>query len=133
MKIIFLIMIGISALIGSDKFIDKSTGLEWQDNRDAKNITKSWSDAKSYCKKLTLSGNNNWRLPSINELQSIADITKNNPAIKEGFNNVALSDYWSSSKNVTVSSEAWKVNFEDGNTDYEAKSKNYHVRCVRGR
>ena len=50
---------------------DKVTGLQWQDNSEAKTVSKNWSDAKSYCEALTLGGHNDWRLPTIEELESM--------------------------------------------------------------
>jgi len=133
MRKILLIMIGFSVAFGADTFTDAKTGLIWQDNKDAQTIKKSWSGAKEYCKNLILDGHNDWRLPSIKELQSIVDITKYNPTIKDGFKNVTSYYYWSSSPNVSDSSDAWVVNFYYGNTYSDGKSGKNYVRCVRGR
>jgi len=35
---------------------DHITGLEWQDNVEAKTITKNWTDAQTYCSSLSLDG-----------------------------------------------------------------------------
>ena len=126
-------MIGFSMLFGADTFTDAKTGLTWQDNSASASIEKDWSDAKSYCKNLTLSAKNDWRLPSIKELQSIVDIKKYNPAIKSGFKHVASYYYWSSSEYVSGSSYAWEVYFYYGSTSFNDKSDKYYVRCVRGR
>ena len=104
MRAILLIMIGLSWLHSAEIFTDKATGLVWQDNSDAKNVQKDWSGAKGYCQNLTLEEKSDWRLPTIKELQSIVDIKKFNPAIKDGFKNVASNDYWSSSEHVFYSS-----------------------------
>ncbi len=48
-------------------------------------------------------------------------------------NQVASNNYWSSSENVSDSSNAWKVNFNNGNTNNNNKSNKNYVRCVRGR
>ncbi|MBL0707903.1 MAG: DUF1566 domain-containing protein [Sulfurimonas sp.] len=47
-------------------------------------------------------------------------------------NQIASSNYWSSSANVSDSSNAWIVNFNSGNTNNNNKSNKYYVRCVRG-
>lgn len=133
MRVILLIMTGLSWLCAAEVFTDPSTGLMWQDNRDAKSIEKDWEGAKAYCENLSLEGQSDWRLPAIKELQSIVDITKYDPAIKAGFKNTASNYYWSSSACVDGSSYAWSVDFEYGDTRNGDKSNSIHVRCVRGR
>jgi len=133
MRVILLVMIGFSVLFGDEVFTDNDTGLMWQDNSDAKTVKKSWSAAKEYCQDLKLAGKSDWRLPSIKELQSIVDIKKKDPAIKEGFKNVASEYYWSSSEYVGDGIGAWSVHFRAGVTYWINKSHEYYVRCVRGR
>lgn len=133
MRAILLIMTGLSWLYAAEVFTDPATGLMWQDDRDAKSVTKDWEGAKAYCENLSLEGHNDWRLPAIKELQSIVDITKYNPAIKAGIKNAASGNYWSSSACVGGSSSAWLVYFKDGSTYYDGKSGSNRVRCVRGR
>jgi len=132
-RLILLIMIGFSAVYANDTFVDSTTGLEWQDNYASKSVEKSWYDAKSYCRDLELSGHSDWRLPTIKELQSIVDISKNKPAIKDGFKNVASHYCWSSSEYADGTSDAWIVDFNNGNTYWSLKSDKLFVRCVRGR
>ncbi len=115
-------------------FYDASTGLRWQDNRDAKTVKKDWEGAKSYCENLTLDGYSDWRLPSYPELLTIVDYTKYNPAIKAGFKNTATDDwYWSASPSVYFDSSARIVDFDFGGTNSNSKASTYSVRCVRGR
>lgn len=112
---------------------DTRSGLYWQDDNDAQSVEKSWSDAKTYCANLSLDGQNDWRLPSYNELLSIVDYNRYDPAIVPVFENTASYYYWSSSASVDGSSDAWNVNFEGGSTVYSNESNSRHVRCVRGR
>jgi hypothetical protein len=126
-------MIGLSWLYSAEILTDKKTGLAWQDNSDAKSMKKSWSDSKEYCQNLILEGQSDWRLPTIKELQSIVDIKKIYPAIKDDFKNVASGSYWSSSEFVSNTSRAWHVVFHTGSTSYRDKTKKYYVRCVRVR
>ncbi len=130
MRIILWMILGMSYLYGSESVIRGN--LQWQDNGDAKTVTKDWDGAKSYCANLTLDGYSDWRLPTIKELQSIVD-RKRTPAIKTGFSNTAISWYWSASPNVRNGSNAWIVSFDDGYTYYSTKTDAYYVRCVRGR
>ena len=110
---------------------DSSTNLMWQD--DITSVSKAWNDAIAYCEALNLGGYNDWRLPNINELLSIIDISKINPAIKENiFTHITSSNYWSSSIGVSGTSNAWYVYFYNGYTGSNTKSNSSYVRCTRG-
>ena len=45
---------------------------------------------------------------------------------------IAASFYWSSSTNATNPTNAWNVNFNNGNVNVNNKSNTNHVRAVRG-
>ena len=132
MKKILLVLLGASILLANETVVD-TTGLEWQDNQEAKTVKKSWQKAKAYCQELELSSKSDWRLPTIKELQTIVDVKRYKSAIKRSFSNVSSSYYWSSSVDVSNSSLAWNVNFNLGDTTNYSKSFIYYVRCVRGR
>ena len=111
---------------------DISANLEWQDN--VVSAEKNWNEAISYCEDLSLGRHDDWRLPNRNELISIVDYSKYNPAIKENiFQNITSSYYWSSSSYASYSSNAWIVNFSNGSMGYDNKTYSNYVRCVRGR
>ncbi len=79
-----------------------------------------------------LCGATDWRLPDLNELQSIAHLGKINPAIDENyFPNSDSGFYWSSSPGVADSTYAWGVDFNDGYDDVNDRSYNYRVGLVR--
>lgn len=124
-----------------ETFSDVSTGLMWQD--DSFDRKRSWSGAKSFCSSLEYAGYNDWRLPDINELESIID-KSNTPAIKNGFKNVVDIDttpYWSSSYWSSSSAGrsdypdtaplAWQVWFYNGRKYKYAQFIELYVRCVR--
>jgi len=111
--------------------VDKSTNLMWQDDNDANSVIKTWVEAINYCENLTLGGYTDWRLPNINELESIVDYTKTDPAISSEFSNVDSDNYWSSSSFVGYSAYAWLVDFYHGLDDVYYKSDSFFVRCVR--
>lgn len=110
---------------------DNVLKLTWQDNSGAKSVKKTWNEAKSYCKNLTLGGYNNWRLPLIKELRSINDMSRYKPAIKRVFQNVIDGYYWSSTPYVSDSSNVWAAGFKYGYNGWNSKSVSYFVRCVR--
>jgi len=128
--IISMVMLSVM-LLASDTV--KIASLEWQDNTEAKTIKLNWQDAKDHCQNLSLGGYEDWRLPNIKELQSIVDTKHYKPTIKSSFVYTASSDYWSSGEDVSDAKYAWHVHFNKGLTDYDAKSYEYSVRCVRAR
>lgn len=131
--VVSLIIIGFSWFLDNNTVVNNGDGLVWQDNNDAINVKKNWEDANIYCENLTLDGENDWRLPSIKELQTIVAIKQNDPAILTSFKYVVSSYYWSSSENVSDSYSAWGVFFDSGMTASNYKSNENHARCVRGR
>ncbi len=106
--------------------------LMWQDDERAKTVEKTWKDAIKYCEDLNFAGYSDWRLPNKNELLSIVDRSKYNPAINSAFKNVTtISLYWSSTSYTDGTSNAWYVDFDYGYTNGSYKDNSPHVRCVR--
>lgn len=116
---------------------DSDTKLIWQDNTDVADKTKkkNWGKAINYCKNLSLGGYKDWRLPSKKELLTIVDKSYDRvPTISGAFKNFTSNSYWSSTTDASNTSYAWDVHFYIGYTGKDnRKSKNYYVRCVRGR
>ena len=112
---------------------DHITGLMWQDDSDAGSVTKNWSDAKAYCENLALGGYSDWRLPSIEELETIVDYGQYNPSATSGiFQHITSGYYWSSTSGALGTDGAWVVRFWSGASYYDSKSLTHYVRCVRG-
>lgn len=109
--------------------ITQGTGLMWQKEDD--NRAMKWEEAISYCEGLSLGGYTDWRLPNIEELQSIVD-RKWFPTIDLTYLNTKTSYYWSSTTSAYHSSNAWLVSFAYGDFGINNKSMYYYVRCVRG-
>ncbi|MEA2099243.1 MAG: caspase family protein [Campylobacterota bacterium] len=119
---------------------EKDTGLIWQ--VDVPNREYKWSDAKDYCRDLTLAGYSNWKLPNRDELKSIVTKksyknSKSNTGktyIKKPLlesMNMEYQWFWSATEK--NSSTAWTLRFGNGNVDYGNKSHGHYVRCVVGR
>jgi len=82
-----------------------------------------------------LAGYNDWRLPSIVDLQSILLAPfpcSSSPCIETTFGPVALGHYWSSTSHTTSpETGAWEVDFTDGWINSRSKGDALHVRAVR--
>lgn len=112
--------------------VDGRTGLVWQDDAAAASTTATWANAITTCEALSLGGYTDWRLPNVNELKSIRDMSRSNPAIEATFVNTASNDYWSSTSYAADSTDAWGVGFYSGNVYWDGKTNSDYVRCVRG-
>ena len=113
--------------------------LMWQDGKEIYQGT--YDEAVKYCENLTFAGFEDWRLPTLNELLSITDDTRFEPAINESFKNIAYETnvkgekiydrYWSSTKYADDPFHAWLVSFRFGDAYRSGASNRRFVRCVR--
>ena len=108
----------------------------WQQGRDG---TTRWYDAMSYCSGLSLASYRDWRLPTVDELKTLVDISWGyNPTINRTFFPKTVPFFYWSSTTVTVAGytdDAWGVDFYDGYDGYDGyirKFYSYYVRAVRG-
>lgn len=130
-----------------DEFVDnkngtvtfKTTGLTWQkcsvgqtwvgDTCSGETMEMSWNDAMKLSN--SFAGYNDWRLPTKEELMTMADVTS--PTIITTYFPTTQSGwYWSSSPFASDSNSlAWSVNFYGGYSSFIYKGSNYFVRLVR--
>jgi hypothetical protein len=81
----------------------------------------------------TFAGKNDWRIPNIQELQSIVEYGVFNPAINTTiFPTAPSSSFWSGSPDANDSNYAWFVYFFYGLAYYYYRYYSYSVRLVRG-
>ncbi|MCB1160182.1 MAG: DUF1566 domain-containing protein, partial [Leptospiraceae bacterium] len=83
------------------------------------------------CNNLTFAGKTNWRVPTIQELESIIDKSIS-PFINNLFLDTVASYYWRSTTCAPSTTGAWYVFFSDGVVGGSVKTGNYYVRCVSG-
>ena len=140
--------IQIGVIWPSPRFIDNSdgtisdmlTGLTWLKNANCFS-TKTWTTALSSVNSLATgtcgltdgSAAGDWRLPNINQLESLIDISRTNPAIPTGhpFSSVQSAAYWSSTTYITTPSNAFYASMSDGSANYAGKGTSYNVWPVR--
>jgi hypothetical protein len=128
---------------GNGTITDLNTGLMWQKRPDF--VTRSWENAGKYANSLKLAGYDDWRLPTIKELFSIADFRGNirtrTPYVETKYFDFQYPDtstgareidaqYWSSNLYVGTTMRgdrsAFGFNFADG------RIKSYPISFGRG-
>ena len=95
---------------GDGTVTDTETGLMWQQIGPG---TMIWDAAISYCENLDLAGYTDWRLPNVNELQSILNYEVYGPSIDAELVS-ASSAYWTSTVYSYDTEYAWAVDFNNG-------------------
>ncbi|WP_321311668.1 DUF4214 domain-containing protein [Halarcobacter sp.] len=115
----------------NDIVTDNNTGLQWQDDIDAKTVTKTLAGALTYCENKILGGYIDWRLPTMQELQTIV-VSDNFPTIDSIFENVSTNDYyyWSSTAYSAIN-YGWIVDFYSGDSYNAYAGASTSVRCVK--
>jgi formylglycine-generating enzyme required for sulfatase activity len=112
---------------------DPKTGLEWQCESPGE---MTWYEARDYAKSLSLGRKDDWRLPTLAELESLLDRTKGRsdgrPPIREEVPFRDNLSYWSSTTFERHTKNAWIVMFDGAYVLSYYKSNSYYVRCVRG-
>jgi hypothetical protein len=115
---------------------DSETGLVWETSPFAE--AQTWMAAHFYCNNKNLGNRRAWRLPALQELESLIDPSvppTDPPPLPAGhpFGNVQAGFYWSATTNAGDTNLAWVVGFfSDGFGSYFPKANSYHVWCVRG-
>ncbi|HEY2774293.1 MAG TPA: DUF1566 domain-containing protein [Candidatus Binatia bacterium] len=139
---------------GDGTITDNATGLTWEKLSDDGSIhdkdnTYTWNNALGKVASLNagnFAGHNDWRLPNLDELQTLMMVGTSQPAIASQFRTACsagcsvttcsctTSDwYWSSTTYVDTTSEAWFIDFTNGYTDTDTKTDNLNfARAVRG-
>ena len=118
--------------------LDNLTGLFWLRNADNCSGTMDWREALEYATKPGTDkpeGKLRWRLPTINELESLVDCSRHSPALPAGhpFENVR-DVYWSSTTSFFEPTWAWALYLNKGATGVGLKTqKNFHVWPVASR
>lgn len=96
----------------------------------------TWHEAREYAGSLSLDGKEDWRLPTLAELESLLDRTKARPEGRPPMREeVPFRDelsYWSSTTFERDTKTAWILMFDGAYLLSYYKSNLYRVCCVRG-
>ena len=107
-----------------DYYLDTKTNLEWMEYDYGPMV---WEEAMEFCLKLE----GGWGLPSIEELSSLVDHEKLEPAtVLPG---IVSSCYWSSDFLATGphTTNSWSVDFKHGSSVYKSNSHYFYIRPVK--
>lgn len=118
------------------KAVDRTTGLTWTRDADISAKVVTWQKALNIIKDINnnrLYGHDDWRLPTVRELETLTDMANYTPAIAcpDCFVNIRAF-YWSSTTSVYEPSYAWTLYTDDGNIGVGYKPvTGFHVWPVR--
>jgi hypothetical protein len=114
-----------------DVVIDPARNLMWS-RKPISTERKTFSEAEAACKACMLEGHTDWRLPTREELQSLVDYNRYNPAIDpELFPETPANYFWSSSPDASDPGYAWVVYFYHGYVHLYYRYSSAFVRAVR--
>jgi hypothetical protein len=124
---------------GSGTISSANTGLVWQKCGDGVNgisclgilTTSNYTTASSTCSNLNLSGKS-WRLPTLEELNSLVDLGRSSPAISPIFTMAGTGTFWTSSPYSRDTSQVWTISFDTGSISTTSKTSSAYTRCVTG-
>ena len=124
---------------GGAAVLDRETGLVWEKQP---NLNFRWELTEQFCNGRVIGNRQGWRMPTLQELASLVDVTMVNPALPIGhpFVGVQSANYWSATTfDNGVGNSAWVVDFGDNTGKFQgavsAVSKNrddVFGWCVRG-
>ncbi|MFH1059195.1 MAG: DUF1566 domain-containing protein [Pseudomonadota bacterium] len=97
---------------------DRLTGLVWLRSADAANGLVTWDGALAAVAGLNqrrAAGRGDWRLPNLNELESLVDTSRHSPALPAGHPFLAVREtYWSATTSLYEPAWAWALYLAKG-------------------
>jgi len=111
--------------------IDHKTGLMWSRDESKRS---DFDDADAHCRALRFGGFSDWRLPTLDELQTIVDRSRYSPAIDTNVFNTNAGWTWTSDEykgNPDPSGSVWIVDFLYGDVGSYGRSSTAFARAVR--
>jgi hypothetical protein len=119
---------------GDDTVTDHFSGLMWTINANKANGKVDWEQAISGAGTCNDGRYTDWRLPNRNELESLIDLGRYDPALPTGhpFNSVQPTYYWTSTTPANNEDHAWIIHFYIGFVTHDDKGGTHYVWYVRG-
>jgi hypothetical protein len=127
-------------IVSADTVTDNDLNIVWQRVVPSSfagcsaGVACTWLEANNYCNNLVLAGSSSWRLPSLDELQSILVGSVAPMVDMTLFPNTPAEYYWTSTTydngDPTVFG-LWVISFATGTSTVKSDARVYYVRCVR--
>ena len=101
-------------------------GLSGEDCSNGSASTLVWGGSMKAARDSTYAGYDDWRLPNMKEMQTLVDVTENNPAqdtsVFPNPNNVL--NYWTSSlaKKTSPVTQSYRINFQRGLSEFKVRT-----------
>jgi hypothetical protein len=128
------------ANMSSAAVLDRETGLVWERTPSAELTT--WRAAQVRCNEFVTIGNRlGWRMPTLQELASLIDLSRTDPALPAGhpFNDVQIPGYYFTATDDSRNTDnTWIVSFagdgdlSNGINGSKVTPSFHYVWCVRG-
>lgn len=117
---------------GGQEMLDRLTGLLWRREADLSAGEVTWPEALEAVASLSRSTGSPWRLPNINELESLVDCGAHNPALPPDHRFRNLQEvYWSSTTSLFEPDWAWALYLDKGAVGVGQKAlARFHVWAV---
>jgi len=117
-------------MLGGEGVQDTKTGLIWEQSPDA--IHDVWRESVARCLTKSIGGRKGWRAPTVEELKSLIDSERRDPALPEGhpFSGIKSEIFWSATPSPSDDIVAWQVSFFSGEAVTDQKSGTRRVWCV---
>ena len=120
-----------TCVLDGEAVLDNETGLVWDRNPDIEQ-TQTWNGAFGYCTNRELGGRGGFRLPSVEEMNSLRDDSADRLPDGGPFTVPTEQQFWTAS--TEVGNAAWAYTFQVNNSGASASEKTgaTAVWCVRG-
>jgi hypothetical protein len=121
---------------GEQTIVDRLTGLVWTRDANPAGGPRTWQEALGYINTLNRGnhlGRSDWRLPNVNELESLVNKQSNLAEWlqAQGLRNLQVDYYWTSTSYASYPRYAWSVDIYGGIVAGHDKADVYFVWPVR--
>ncbi len=140
MKYLFLVVL-ITSFAFSNNFkrsssskvvIDYTNSVMWMDDVSVIKVKKTHEDAITYCENLNFAGYSTWRIPRLEEFETIVDKKNERNYINRAFKFNVPDGYWALKAHWrTLWFYADYMHFVSGTPYYDSRHKTKYVRCIR--
>lgn len=134
MKYLFFILFFVFSYLQAGDVIQKKSSvldtrhhLEWQDTEEIQEYEAKWAMSKKHCASLGIGDNHDWRLPTNDELTTLAK----DPKTKAVFRNLDGQIFWTSQEDEKDDLNAYEVFIGNGHLSTEDKCESNVAICVR--